>query len=207
MHYNNLTDEQKTGPWKIKLLTAKFKGYYRKTRQLPNCPQTFSRCCTLGPIQPCTPLEVFLCTAAAKGNTTQNGFTHGAKLTQVQEMSQEKPYSALNTICWGRGPSTLSIIARCSKFSWVWKSAPPLYIIPKIRNNIQKVGCKATKTVNPVQWNLEFMVSSLLASLKHFFPAKLEKSKIATPHSQNFPSQQIHSRHNTCLKVEKTVLT
>lgn len=35
-------------------------------------------------------------------------------------------YSALFNIFCGRGPNTLSIMAMCSKFSWVWNSASPL---------------------------------------------------------------------------------
>ena len=33
--------------------------------------------------------------------------------------------SALLSKCWGKGPNTLSIMAKCSKFSWVWNNASP----------------------------------------------------------------------------------
>lgn len=38
---------------------------------------------------------------------------------------QEITYSALRVICSGKGPKTLSIIAKCSKFSCVWNKASP----------------------------------------------------------------------------------
>jgi len=34
-------------------------------------------------------------------------------------------YSALLIMCWGMGPSTRSIIAKCSRFSCVWNKASP----------------------------------------------------------------------------------
>ena len=41
-------------------------------------------------------------------------------------------YSARMIIFGGSGPSTLSIIARCSKFSWVWKRASPCHRFVKL---------------------------------------------------------------------------
>ena len=45
--------------------------------------------------------------------------------------------SAFFNMWWGRGPSTLSIMARCSKFSWVWNSASPEHNSTKIQPTLQ----------------------------------------------------------------------
>jgi len=46
-------------------------------------------------------------------------------MDQLKVTMVSHTYSTLFNMCCGKGPSTLSIIARCSKFSWVWNNASP----------------------------------------------------------------------------------
>lgn len=109
--------------------TGEGSGQDLKMVHLIHCSDTLPRDCSFRPVQTWSSPEIFLSTTTTENVTiSQKLVSQWNQLHKTRGLPWSKStitYSAFRTICSGRGPKTLSIIAKCSKFSCVWNNASP----------------------------------------------------------------------------------